>query len=296
MAAGVYAARKKIKAALITKDFLGQSVVSPDIQNWIGDKSISGMDLAQKMEEHLRAQEGIDIFDGEIVIKAEKISGGFKITSESGKILETKTILVCSGSGRRKLGVPGEKQFDGKGVAYCATCDAPLFKDKSVAVIGSGNSGLEAAQDLLNYAGKIYILEFLDAVKGDTVTLEKLIQSGKAEVITSAQVQEIFGGDFVEGVKYLDKKSGVVKELKLQGVFVEIGAVPNVEFLGDLVQKNKLNEVVIDCSTQKTSESGIWAAGDVSSVLYKQNNIAAGDAIKAVLNIYDYLIKPKTAE
>ncbi|TSD02598.1 MAG: alkyl hydroperoxide reductase subunit F, partial [Parcubacteria group bacterium Athens0714_26] len=250
----------------------------------------------QKMEEHLRAQEGIDIFDGEIVIKAEKISGGFKITSESGKILETKTILVCSGSGRRKLGVPGEKQFDGKGVAYCATCDAPLFKDKSVAVIGSGNSGLEAAQDLLNYAGKIYILEFLDAVKGDTVTLEKLIQSGKAEVITSAQVQEIFGGDFVEGVKYLDKKSGVVKELKLQGVFVEIGAVPNVEFLGDLVQKNKLNEVVIDCSTQKTSESGIWAAGDVSSVLYKQNNIAAGDAIKAVLNIYDYLIKPKTAE
>ena len=166
VAAGVYAARKKIKTLLITDSFGGQSLVSADIQNWIGDKSISGLELAQKLEEHLRAQEDIEISDSDRVNLVEKISTGFKIGTQSGKFYETRTLLIASGSRRRRLGVPGEDKLDGKGVAYCATCDAPLFKNKVVAVVGGGNAGLEAGLDLLSYARKIYILVRGAALRG----------------------------------------------------------------------------------------------------------------------------------
>ncbi|MDD5431138.1 MAG: FAD-dependent oxidoreductase [Candidatus Pacebacteria bacterium] len=289
VAGGVYAARKKIKTVLIADNFFGQSVTSGDIQNWIGTKSISGMELAQNMEEHLRAYPEIEIVEGEVAERAEKISEGFRITTNKGKTFEAKTILVCSGSRRRKIGVPGEDKLNGKGVAYCSICDAPMFKDKVVVVIGGGNAGLESARDLLQYASKVYLLEFLDVIKGDAVTFEKLKNDPKVEVIMPAAVQEILGSEFVSGLKYLDRKTNESKELALEGVFVEIGAVPNSEFLGDLVNKNKFNEIETDCLTQRSSLEGIWAAGDVTSALYKQNNIAAGDACKAALNIYDYL-------
>ncbi len=147
VAAGIYAARKKMKALLITDSFGGQSVVSNDIQNWIGTKSISGFDLAKSLEEHLRAQEGIDIMDSELVASVQKKEGGFSVATDGGKNFDTKYVLLVSGSRRRKLGIPGEKEFDGKGIVYCTTCDAPLFGGKTVAVVGGGNSALEGVME-----------------------------------------------------------------------------------------------------------------------------------------------------
>ncbi|MBI2506943.1 MAG: FAD-dependent oxidoreductase [Candidatus Colwellbacteria bacterium] len=289
VAAGIYAARKKIKTLLVTDLFGGQSEVSNDIQNWIGTKLVTGFDFAKMLEEHLRAQEGIEIIDSDKVNKIEKATGGFRVSTESGKNFETKYLLVTSGSHHKRLEVPGGKEFDGRGVSYCATCDAPIFKDKEVAVVGGGNSGLESVVDLIPYASKIYLLHRRDTLKGDPITQEKIKAEPKVEIIYNAETQEIFGDQFVAGLKYLDKTTGQVKELKLGGIFVAIGSVPNAEFLGGLTKLNQYGEIVLDHRNQKTSCEGIWAAGDVTDTLYKQNNISAGDAIKAVLNIHDTL-------
>jgi alkyl hydroperoxide reductase subunit F len=291
VAAGVYAARKKIKTALITDSFGGQSLVSADVQNWIGTKSVSGFDLAKMLEEHLRAQEDIAIYDGDMVMSIEDKDKRFVITTENGKTLESKFLLLASGSRRKKLGVPGEKEHDGKGVAYCSICDAPVFKNKVVAVVGGGNAGLEAVVDLIPYASKIYLLVRADAPKGDAVTLERIQKSEKLTILTNAQTTEIVGDSFVKGLKYKDGKAGEEKQLALDGVFVEIGIVPNSEFVKGLVELNQRGEVVVDHKTQRTSHPRIWAVGDVSDVRYKQNNISAGDAVKAVLNIYEHMQK-----
>ncbi len=289
VAAGVYAARKKLKTLLITDNFGGQSLVSADIQNWIGAKSISGLDLAQALEEHLRAQDGIEIVDSDRVISAVKIGGGFRVDTKNGGNYASRTLLLSTGSRRRRLGVPGEDRLDGKGVAYCSTCDAPLFKDKEVAVAGGGNAGLEAAVDLLPYASKVFILERGEELRGDAVTQQKLRGNSKVIMMLNTEIVEILGGSLVSGVRLKDLQNGEIKELPLGGVFVEIGSVPNSDFVKDLVALNKFGEIVADPKTQASSLSGIWAVGDVSNGLYKQNNIAAGDAIKAVLNIGEYL-------
>src|SRR5580700_9290686 len=185
VAAGVYAARKKIKTLLITDTFGGQSLVSNDIQNWIGTKSISGFDLGKSLEEHLRAQSDIEIVDGEMVTGVQKKGGsedltgvhndhGFIVTTNGGKTFEAKYVLLTSGSRRKRLGVPGEDQFDGKGVVFCTTCDAPLFGGKTVVVVGGGNSALEGVLDLIPYAAKIYLMVRSDVLRGDPVTQEKI--------------------------------------------------------------------------------------------------------------------------
>lgn len=289
VSAGVYAARKKMKTLLISESFGGQSLVSADIQNWIGTKSVSGLDFAKMLEDHLRAQEGLEILDGDLVSKVEKLDGGFKVLTQNGKSFETKTILVCSGSRHKRLGIPGEDRLDAKGVAWCSTCDAPLFGGKIVAVIGAGNAGVEAVRDLLSYVSKVYMLVRSENIKGDTITFEEVKKSPKLEIIYNAEPKEILGDQFVTGLRYLDKKTNQEKELALGGVFVEIGSVPNAEFVKDLVKLDNWGQIIIDHKTQVTPQEGIWAAGDVSDVLYKQNNISAGDAIKAVLNIYDFL-------
>lgn len=289
VSAGVYAARKKIKTLFVTDSFGGQSLPSAGIQNWIGTKEISGYDLAIALEEHLRAQEDIEIIGDDKVAAVEKIAGGFRVKTESGKTYETKTLLITTGSRRRRLGIPGEDRLDGKGVVFCSTCDAPIFKNKVTAVIGGGNAGLEAVQDLLAYASKIYLLERGAALRGDAVTQLRITASPKVEVILNAETKEIMGDQFVSALRYTDIVTKAEKELAVEGVFVEIGSIPNGDFLKGLTALNKFNEVVVDPRTQRTSVAGIWAAGDVSDVLYKQNNIAAGDAIKAVLDIYEYL-------
>jgi len=291
VAAGVYAARKKIKTALVAGEFGGQSLISADIQNWIGTKSISGFELAKNLEEHLRTQDDIDIFSPDLAIKVSKLNNGFRVQLKSGPWLETRAVLLATGSRRRRLQVPGENELDGKGVVYCSTCDAPIFKGKVTAVIGGGNAGLEAVRDLLPYASKIYLLQRSEILKGDPVTQAQIKNNPKVTVLFSSLTQKILGEKFVTGLVYQNAKTNEIKELKLDGVFVEIGSMPNSETVKDLIKVNEYGEIIVDHKTQSTSQEGVWAAGDVSDVLYKQNNISAGDAVKAVLNIYDYLHK-----
>jgi NADH-dependent peroxiredoxin subunit F len=302
VAAGVYAARKKIKTLLITDTFGGQSLVSNDIQNWIGTKSISGFDLGKSLEEHLRAQADIEIVDSELVTGVVKkdgantTSGGFTVTTNAGKTFDTKYILLASGSRRRRLGVPGEDQFDGKGVVFCTTCDAPLFGGKTVVVVGGGNSALEGVLDLLMYASKIYLMVRSEVLRGDPTTQEKIRgmtigDNPKVEILWNSAVEEIKGDKFVTGIQYKNAKTGESKGLTLDGVFVEIGLTPNSDFVKDLIKINEFGRVVTDGKNQQTSQPGIWAAGDVADGLYDQNNISVGDSIKAVLNIYDQLKK-----
>jgi alkyl hydroperoxide reductase subunit AhpF len=291
VAAGVYAARKKIKAIVIAESFGGQSIVSADVQNWIGTKSVSGFDLAKMFKDHLEAQEDIEILEGDLVTEVKKEGDGFKVTTQNGKTVDTRFLLIASGSRRRKLGVPGEKEFDGKGVAYCSTCDAPLFKGKEVAVVGGGNAGLEAVLDLLPYATKIYLLEYSDSLKGDAVTQAKIKADPKVEIIMMAQSARIEGDASVKAIVYKDRNTNEEKTLSVGGVFVEIGAIPNADFVKGMVEVNKIGEIVVDHKTQQTSDLNIWAVGDVSDVLYKQNNISAGDAVKAILNINERIHK-----
>lgn len=289
VAAGIYAARKKMKALLITKDFGGQSINSSNIENFIGFKSISGLELAKLLEEHLRSFPEIEIKEGVLVSKIEKKDKLFQITDSAGGTYETKTVLITLGSSYKKLNVEGEKEFEGRGVFYCSICDAPLMKNKEVAVIGGGNSGLEAARDLLPYATKIYILEYTNKPKGDPITLERIMASGKVELITNAKTEKIGGQNLVEFLEYTNLLTGERKQLKVAGVFVAIGFKPNSDLVKDLVKLDQWGRIIVDHKTFRTSCEGIWAAGDITDTLYNQINPAIGDAIKAVLNIYDYL-------
>ena len=292
VAAGIYAARKKMQTTLITDTFGGQSLVSDNVENWIGEVRISGFDLAKKMEDHLRAQASVTVKDGERVVRIERSEGGFTLTTDKGSSIQARTVLVASGSFRKRLDVPGEREREGKGVFFCSICDAPLMGGKRVVVVGGGNAGLEAVIDLLPYAEKVYLLHRRDTLKGDAVTAERIKKEAKVEIVYNAETREIGGGgDAVEFLKYRDVKSGEEKQLQVNGIFVAVGALPSSELVKDLVFRNERGEVVVDSKTQKTSCEGVWAAGDVTDVLYKQNNISAGDAVKAVLNIYEYLQK-----
>ena len=296
-AAAVYTARKKLKTLLITEEFGGQSIVSDDIQNWIGETHISGFDLAKKFEEHVRAfSNSVEVKMPETAKRVRAINCNqekicdFEVETEQG-IYQTKTVILGAGARRRKLGVPGEEQFNGKGVAYCSTCDAPLFGGKIVAVVGGGNAGLEAAVDLIPYATKIYVLEFGDTLKADQVTQEEVKNNQKIKIILNAHTKEIIGEKFVTGLKYLDRKTNEEKKLEVQGVFVEIGSIPNSEMVKGLVDLDKYGQVIIDFKHATTSHLGIFAAGDITDDPYKQNNISAGDAVKAALAAYGYLLR-----
>ena len=296
-AAGVYAGRKKIKTLLITESFGGQSIVSDSIENWIGIKKITGLDLAKTLENHVRAYENVEIkMPGKAVAVKSAQGGpgsGWEISTDNGKVYQAKALIIASGGRRRRLNIPGEDKFNGKGVSYCSTCDAPVFRDKNVAVIGGGNAGLEAAIDLIPYASKIYIINHGPKLTGDPLTQEEVKKSPKVVIINNAETQKIIGDKFVSGIKYLDKSDNQIKELPLEGVFVEIGSVPNSEIVKDIVETNKAGEIIVDHQTGATSKPGIFAAGDVTDEIYKQNNISAGDGIAAALSAYNYLLNIK---
>lgn len=292
-AAAVYAGRKKLKTLLITEGWGGQSVVSAGIENWIGIKSISGFDLAKALEDHVRAQEGIEIISPDKVLEVGEIPEGYQVKTEKGGTYQAKTLVVVSGGRRRRLSIPGEDAFDGRGVAYCSTCDAPIFKDKTVAVVGAGNAGLEAVIDLFPYADKIYLINRKSELMGDPLTQEEVKKSSKVTIISNAEVQEILGDKFVTGLNYLDTIDNQVKKLKVDGVFIEIGSVPNSEFVKGIVEMNNGGEIIVDHKTGATSRLGIFAAGDVTDEIYKQNNISAGDGVAAALSAYNYLLNIK---
>lgn len=291
VAAGVYASRKNLNALLITKDFGGQAITSAKIENFIGHVAISGLELAKILEAQLRAQKHIEIKDGLLVQGIKKIEGGFEVTDSKGGVYQTKTLLMTLGSGYKHLNVPGEREFSGKGVFYCATCDAPLMQDKEVVVVGGGNSGLEAARDLLPFATKITILEFAPTLKGDAVTQELLRADPRVTIITQAQIKEIGGGEFVNGLTYVDLVSGEEKKLDVSGVFVAIGMRPNSDMVSGLVDTTPAGNIIVNKTTFQSSLKGIWAAGDITDASYNQINTAIGEAIKSVLNIYEVLTK-----
>ncbi len=292
-AAAVYAARKKLKTLVITEKFGGQSIVSSSIRNWIGELAISGTELAEKLKKHVQAQGNIEIEEQKAAQIVEESDCIYKVNLEKGGSYRSKTLIIASGANRRRLDIPGEDKFDGKGVAFCSTCDAPFFSDLDVAIVGSGNSALETVVDLLPYAKKIYLIIRSEKLKGDPVNQEKVAQSTKVQVIRNAEIAEILGDQSVTGLRYEDKKTQTAKELAVGGVFIEIGLISNSEFVRGLVDLNEAGEIIVDHATGQTSKTGIFAAGDVINDPFKQNNIAAGDGVRAALSAYNYILNIK---
>jgi len=287
---GIYAARKKLKTIFITKDFQSQSTVSPDIQNWVGTPSISGQELASSFEKHLRtyAGEHLTIQTGEYIKKVTRGDDAVFTIETDKNTYTAKTILIATGSHRRKLDIPGADTFENKGITYCATCDGPLFSGQDVAVIGGGNAGFETAAQLSAYCKSVTLLHHRDTFKADPITVEKVLAKENVKAITNAKTLEVKGDAFAHTLVY-SENSGEPKELAVTGIFVEIGAVPTTEYVKDVVELDEYNRITIDPWTQSASTKGAWAAGDCTNAHYHQNNIAAGDAIKALEDIYNYL-------
>lgn len=288
VAAGVYSARKKLKTILITETFGGQSTDSVGIENWIGTAKISGPDFGKMLEDHLRlcANESLEIKSEERVTKISKIEGGFKIDTLKDSYT-SKTVLITTGSARRKLEVPGAKEFENKGITYCASCDGPLFSGQDVAVIGGGNAAFETAAQLLAYTKSVTLINRSDEFKADELTVEKVLSHPNMTAVKNAVLKEIKGDKFVNALVY--EKEGVENEIKVTGVFAEIGLIPKTDFAKEIITLNKYNQIPVDPRTQKTGVDGIWAAGDSTDGLYHQNNIASGDAVKALEDIYLHL-------
>ncbi len=291
VAAGVYASRKQLKSLLITENFGGQSVVSEDIQNWIGTVSISGEKLAKDLEAHLRAYSGdiVDIKTGTRVTHITKKENTFTIETTNGDLIESRSVLVATGSTRRKLQVPGAEEFDNKGLTYCATCDGPLFSGKDVVVIGGGNAAFESAAQLLAYAKSVTLINRSDKFRADEVTVEKVLAHPNMKAITKAVMKEVRGEKFVTGFIYTNTETNEDTEMPIDGIFVEIGLIPTTDFVDGVAERNDHNQVITDPRTGRTNTLGIWAAGDCTDGLYHQNNIAAGDAVKALEDIYMYI-------
>ena len=281
----VYAARKRMNTLVISKDIGGQTAWSGDIENYTGYQFITGPELAAKFEEHMRKFD-ILLKDSEEVLEIKKNNNIFKIRSDKDKY-ESKTVIISSGKRSKELGVPGEQEFKNKGLTYCATCDGPLFNGRDVAVVGGGNSALDAVLQLINIAKKIYVINVAAEFTGDEIMKEKVKNNSKISVFNNAKVKGILGDKFVRGIKinHQDKE----KELSVQGVFVEIGLVPNSGFAKDL-EKNKYGEIKVN-SYNQTNISGIFAAGDVTDVPEKQIIIAAGEGSKAALSAFRYLMQ-----
>jgi len=287
-AAGVYAARKQLNTVVITETFGGQSIVSPGIENWIGDQVIPGMELAKKLKEHVKKYEGDEfvIKEGARIENVEKIEGGFKVVTTGGDF-EAKTVLVTTGSHRRKITVPGADEYEHKGITYCASCDGPFFADKDVVVIGGGNAGFESAAQLLAYCKSVTLLQRSDRYKADAVTVETVLAHENMTGVLNAKLKEVRGETMVNEITYEVDGEEIV--MPVGGVFVEIGAEPTTGYVKDLIELTPYGQVVTDPRNQKTSLEGIWAAGDCTDGLYHQNNIAAGDAVKALEDIYLYI-------
>jgi len=283
--ASVYAARKKLSFMVITQDIGGQTAWSGDIENYTGYQFITGPDLVAKFEEHMNKY-GVTVREGEDVLGLEKKGAIIAVRTRKGTY-EAKAAIIASGKKSRELGVPGEKEFKNKGLTYCATCDAPLFAGKDVAVIGGGNSALDAALQLMRIARFVYLINITSKLTGDPIMQEKVIGSNIVKVLNGAQVTAILGDKMVNGIRI--KREGKEELLAVQGIFVEIGLVPNSDFAKG-VAKNKYGEIKVT-PYNETNIPGVFAAGDVTDVPEKQIIIAAGEGAKAALSAFRYINK-----
>lgn len=281
--ASIYAARKRMDFIVLSRDVGGQTIWSSDVENYTGYQFITGVDLSQKFREHL---EGFDIglHEGETVTLAEKRGSSIRVETD-GDRYEARCIIVASGRVPRKLDVEGEAEFRNRGVTYCATCDGPLFADKPVAVIGGGNSALEATLQMMKIASEVFVFDRDPSLKADPVMVEKAEASPKVRIFSESRVLRIRGDDFVTGLDV--DVAGKQESMDVGGVFIEIGSLPSSGFVSG-VAKNEDDEIVINCQCQ-TSVPGIFAAGDVTNVYAKQIIVACGEGAKAALAAFEYL-------
>ncbi len=289
-AASVYAARKQLKTLLIVKEWGGQSIVSDDVQNWIGTPHISGTALAESLKKHVLEYKGdiLSITEGKVVTDIKGADGDFTVSLDDGTNVHGKTVLIATGSARRKLEIPGADTYENKGITYCASCDGPLFSGMDVIVVGGGNAGFESAAQLLAYCKSVTLLS-RSQPRADEITVNKLQEKPNFKLIVGAIPKSIQGSQFVESITYTDNVSNQEITLPTSAVFVEIGQIPATEFAKNAVKLNEIGNIIIDPRTQETSLKGVWAAGDCTDVLYHQNNIAAGDAVRALEDIYLHL-------
>lgn len=286
--AAIYGARKGIRTGIVAERFGGQVQDTMGIENFISVKYTEGPKLAASLEEHVKSY-NIDIINGQKAVALKK-KEFVEVELESGAVLRSKTVILSTGARWRNVGVPGEMEFKNKGVAYCPHCDGPLYKGKNVAVIGGGNSGIEAAIDLAGIVNHVTVLEFMPTLKADAVLQESLFKLPNVTVLTNVQTKEITGTNKVDGITYVERDTGIEKHLDLQGVFVQIGLVPNTDWLRDIVECNNFGEIIVD-PHGATNIPGVFAAGDCTNTPYKQIIIAMGSGATAALGAFDYLIR-----
>ena len=292
-AAAVYSARKGIRTGVVTERFGGQTLDTLGIENFISVKETEGPKFAAALEEHVRAYD-VDIMNAqrvESLVPAAGLGQAIQVKLANGGVLKARSVIVSTGARWRNMNVPGENEYRTKGVTYCPHCDGPLFKGKRTAVIGGGNSGVEAAIDLAGIVAHVTLLEFAPELKADAVLQKKLASLPNVSVIVNAQTTEVKGdGSKVTGLSYKDRVSGAEHLLELEGIFVQIGLLPNTDFLKGTLELSKHGEIVVD-SHARTSVPGVFAAGDVTTVPFKQIIIAAGEGAKAALGAFDHLIR-----
>lgn len=281
--ASVYAARKRMDFLVITGDIGGQTAWSGDIENYTGYQFITGPELVQKFEEHMRSY-NTSVREGELVAEVSKADQGLLVKTNKAEY-QAKTLIIASGKRSRELGVPGEKEYKNKGLSYCATCDGPLFNGKQVAIIGGGNSALDAALQLIKIATHVYIINNAPGLGGDAIMRKKVEEAANVGIFNNSTVSAVLGDKTVNAIKI--NRGGNEETLPVEGIFVEIGLIPNSDFARD-VEKNSLGEIKINCHNE-TNLPGVFAAGDVTDVPEKQIIIAAGEGSKACLSAFRYL-------
>lgn len=286
--AAIYAARKGIRTGIIAERFGGQVMDTLSIENFISVKHTEGPKLAAALEEHVKEYD-VDVMNSQRVNRLKK-KEFIELELENGAFLKSRTVILSTGARWRNVGVPGESEFKNKGVTYCPHCDGPLFKEKKVAVIGGGNSGIEAAIDLAGIVNHVTVLEFMPELKADAVLQNRLYSLQNVTVLKNVQVKEITGTDKVNGITYVERDTGTIHRIELQGVFVQIGLVPNTDWLGDTLERNPFGEIIVD-NHGATSVPGVFAAGDCTNSPYKQIIISMGSGANAALSAFDYLIR-----
>ncbi|MFC3040767.1 alkyl hydroperoxide reductase subunit F [Virgibacillus xinjiangensis] len=292
--AAIYAARKGIRTGMVAERIGGQVMDTSAIENFISVKETEGPKLGANLEAHVNEYD-VDVMNLQRAKNIERKDDYVELELENGAVLKSKTAILSTGARWRNIGVPGEEEFKNKGVAYCPHCDAPLFEGKHVAVIGGGNSGIEAAIDLAGVVKHVTVLEFAPELKADSVLQDRLYSLPNVTVITSAQTTEITGDDTVNGINYKDRETDQMNHIELQGVFVQIGLVPNTEWLGDDIDQTKMGEIMVD-KKGATNVPGIYAAGDCTDSAYKQIIISMGSGATAALGAFDYLIRQAPVE
>lgn len=285
--AGIYAARKRIKTLVITKDFIGQTGKASTIENWPGSKKITGPELMIQFKEHLEQYE-IEIIEGKSIIKVEKNNKIFDVHTTKGEKYSSKSVIIAVGRNPRPLEVPGGKEYLGKGISYCATCDGPFFTGKNVAIVGGGNSGYETAIEMAkSFSPKVYLLTLKSIA--DKILQEEAEKLDNLEIIRNVTIREVKGDNFVKSIVYGDINTEEKKEIEVEGLFVEMGYIPVADFAKEVVDYNEKDEIIINPKTCETKTKGIFAAGDVSDIRDKQIITSAAEGAKAALSVNKFL-------